>query len=98
MIEANPEYIQAILDMQSLKSVKEVQKLTSCVVALGRFISKFADKCLPFFKTLEKPSFKWSSEAEGAFQQSKKYLTKLPKLVSPIVGETLFLYEAVLEY
>ena len=30
-IEANPDKIQAILDMQSPKSVKEVQKLTGCV-------------------------------------------------------------------
>ena len=33
-IEANPDKIQAILDMQCPKSVKEVQKLTGCVAAL----------------------------------------------------------------
>ena len=44
-IEANPDKIQAILDMQSHKSVKEVQKLTGCVAELGRFMYKFEDKC-----------------------------------------------------
>ena len=67
-LKENPEKIQAILNMQSPKSVKEVQKLTGCIVALGRFMSKSADSCSPFFKTLKKQSFEWSSNAEEAFQ------------------------------
>ena len=59
-IEANPDKIQAILDMYSPKSVKEVQKLAGCVATLGRFMSKSADKCSPFFKTLKKQIFEWS--------------------------------------
>ena len=80
-VKANPDKIQAILDMQFPKSVKEVRKLTGCVAALGRFISKSADKCSPFIKTLKKQTFEWSSDAEEAFQQLKKYLANLPKLV-----------------
>ena len=30
-IEANPEIIQAVIDMQSPRTVKEVQKLTGCL-------------------------------------------------------------------
>ena len=52
-IEANPEKIRAILEMTSLRTVKEVQKLTRRIAALNRFISKVTDKCLPFFKTLK---------------------------------------------
>ena len=97
-IEANPDKIQAILDMQSPKSVKEVQKLTNCVAALGRFMSKSADKYSPFFKTLKKQTFEWSPEAEEAFQQLKKYLANIPKLVSPIAREVLFLYVVISDY
>src|SRR5689334_6520067 len=97
-IEANPDKIKAILHLQSPKSVKEVQKLTGCIAALGRFISKSADKCSPFFKTLKKQTFEWSQEAEEAFQGLKRYLTNLPKLVSPLAGEVLFLYVAVSDY
>ena len=43
-IEANPDKIRTILDMKSPKSVLEVPKLTGCVAALGRFMSKLADK------------------------------------------------------
>ena len=66
-IEANPNKILSILDIQSPKSVEEVQKLTGCVVALGRFMSKSANKCSPFFKTLKKQTFEWSPDAEEAF-------------------------------
>ena len=53
-IEANPEKVQAILDMASPKTVKEVQKLTGRIAALNKFISKEMEKCLSFFKTLKK--------------------------------------------
>ena len=49
-IEANPDKIKAILDMEPPKSVKDVQKLTGRVAALGRFVSKSGDMCLPFLK------------------------------------------------
>ena len=52
-IEAKPDKTKAILDIRSLRSVKEVQKLTGCIAALGRFMSKSADKWSPFFKTLK---------------------------------------------
>ena len=65
-IEVNPEKVQAILNMKSPKTVKEVQKLTGRIAALNRFVSKATDKCLPFFKTL-KQAFSWTDECEVAF-------------------------------
>ncbi|XP_057544996.1 uncharacterized protein LOC130824124 [Amaranthus tricolor] len=79
--EANPDKIRAIQDMKSPTSVKEVQKLTGCVAALGRFLSKSADKCSPFFKTLKQSKFEWTREAEESFRQLKEHLSSLPKLV-----------------
>lgn len=38
-IEANLDKINTIMDMAPPKSIKEVQKLTRRVVALGRFMS-----------------------------------------------------------
>ena len=52
-IETNSEKVQAILDMTSPKTVKEVQKLTGRISALNRLVSKAMDKCLPFLKTLK---------------------------------------------
>ena len=52
-IEANLEKAQAILDIASPKTVKEVQKLTGRIATLNKFVSRATDKCLPFFKTLK---------------------------------------------
>ena len=34
--------------------MKEVQSLTGKVVALNKFVSRATDKCMPFFKVLNK--------------------------------------------
>ena len=60
-MEANPDKIQAILEMTPPKNIKEVQSLNSRVAALNRFVSWVMDKCLPFFKTLKK-AFEWTDE------------------------------------
>ncbi|XP_016648937.1 PREDICTED: uncharacterized protein LOC107880912 [Prunus mume] len=44
-IEANPEKIKAIIDMETPKTQKDIQSLTGRVAALTRFISKATDKC-----------------------------------------------------
>jgi hypothetical protein len=49
-IEANSEKMQVVLDMQSPKNLKQLQKLTRRITALNWFISWSIDKCLPFFK------------------------------------------------
>jgi len=65
--------------MWSPTTIEDVQKLIGCVAALGRFMSRSADKCLPFFKVLKrKTPFGWDEEAERAFQRLKEYLDQLP--------------------
>ena len=65
-IEANLEKVQAIINMVSPQTVKEVQKLTGMIATLNRFVSRAMDKCLPFFKIL-KQAFAWTDECEAAF-------------------------------
>ena len=57
-IEANPGKIQAMLNMELPRNVKEVQSLTGRVAALNSFVSKAIAKCLSFFKVL-KMAFEW---------------------------------------
>lgn len=73
-IETNLNKTKAIMDIKSLKTVKEVQSLTEKVVALNKFISRVIDKCLPFFKVLKKV-FQWIGEGEDALTKLKDYLT-----------------------
>jgi hypothetical protein len=53
-IEANPMKISAITDMGAPATIKDVQKLTGCMAALNRFISRLEERQLPFFKLLKR--------------------------------------------
>ncbi|XP_074346552.1 uncharacterized protein LOC141685343 [Apium graveolens] len=89
-IESNPDKIKAILDMEPSKTIKDVQKLTGRVSALGQFISKFGDKCLSFFKSLKKlKDFIWPEESQEAFEGLKKYMAQAPFLAKLALNEVL---------
>jgi hypothetical protein len=94
-IEANPENIKVIEAMRPPARIKDVQKLTGSLAALSRFISRLAERVLPFFKLLWKyDPFSWTKEEEQAFQELKQHLVSLPILVAPEPGEPLYLYIA----
>ena len=95
-IEANAENVQAIINITSPKTVKEVQKLTGRIAALNRFVSRATDKCLPFFKTL-KQAFAWTDECKTVFQELKRYLSNPPLLSPSKQRESLYLYLVVSE-
>ncbi|KAI5345931.1 hypothetical protein L3X38_013808 [Prunus dulcis] len=96
-IEANPEKIKAIIDMERPRTMKDIQSLTGRVAALTRFISKATDKCVPFFKALKggKRDITWTAECDNAFQALKNYMSKAPLLSKPLPGEILYLYLSV---
>jgi hypothetical protein len=95
-IEANPDKCQAIIDMRSPTSVKEVHQLTGRIAALSRFLSCAGEKVFHFFSTLRKSErFVWSTQCEEAFQNLKTFLASPPILTRPEKGNTLFLYFAV---
>ena len=52
-IKANPIKIEANRRMQPPTTKKGVQKLTGQLASLNRFISRSAEKSLPFFKVLK---------------------------------------------
>jgi hypothetical protein len=59
-IKANLDKINAIVHMKPPGSRKEVQKLTSGIAALNRFMAKIVDQSLPFFKALRgSDTFDW---------------------------------------
>ncbi|KAL2232086.1 UNVERIFIED_CONTAM: Ribonuclease HI [Sesamum indicum] len=87
------------MQLESPKSIKEVQQLTGRIASLNRFIARFADRNLPFFKILRKVNnFEWNEECERALQELKVYLTTPPLLSNPMVGEKLYVYLAVSDY
>jgi len=62
-IEANPDKVKALWNMEEPRSIRDVQKLTGRIAALNRFIPRSADRSLPFFKFLRKANkFEWGLE------------------------------------
>ncbi|XP_030936306.1 protein NYNRIN-like [Quercus lobata] len=95
-IEANPDQIKAIHNLQPPRDLKEVQKLTGMIATLNHFISCLADRCKPFFLLLHKwKGFEWNEDCAVAFQQLKEYLARPPIMSSPNADEVLFAYIAV---
>jgi hypothetical protein len=91
-IEANPEKISAITNIRAPTYIKDVQKLTGCMTALNRFISKLGERGLPFFKLLKhQEKFVWTPEIDQALTQLKDFLSKPPVLTAPRKKEQLLL-------
>nr|GEY23272.1 reverse transcriptase domain-containing protein [Tanacetum cinerariifolium] len=99
-IRANPKKTKAIADMQSPQTLKEMQSLSGQLAALKRFLSRSAEKSLPFFETLKditkenKDEYHWTKSAEKAFQEMKQCIVGLPLLTTPVKEETLYVYLA----
>ena len=93
-IEVNSKKIQAIMELEPPRTVKEVQSLNGKIAALNRFVLRVTDRCLPFFRTLRK-SFEWTDKCQTEFDNLKAYLS-FPPLLSPSKPrEELYLYLAV---
>lgn len=58
-IQANPEKVETIRNMQAPCSKREVQKLAGRIASLNRFISKSAEESLRFFAMLRNVNLKW---------------------------------------
>ena len=72
--------------------------LTGMLIALNRFISKFADQCHPFYQLLKKwKGFQWTEECEKAFQDLKEYLMRALMLSALEAGKDLFMYLSMFE-
>jgi hypothetical protein len=92
-IEANPNKINALIEMQDPVSVKDVQKLTRRVATLNRFIPRATERSLPFFQVLgSTKNFPWSQTQKQAFQELKDYLSNMTKLFPPDPRSPVLLY------
>ncbi|KAK1593557.1 hypothetical protein QYE76_017479 [Lolium multiflorum] len=94
-IEVNPEKIKAILCIKRPTCLKDVQRLTGCVAAISRFVSRLGEKALPLYKLLKKTDkFVWDEAADAALQGLKEILTSPPILAAPGESEPMLLYLA----
>ena len=97
-IEAIPDKINAILNMPSPRNVKEVKRLTWCLVVLGRFLSCSADKSLLFFRVLKRNEFDWITRRSNLSNSRNNTWRPYPSSYPPCRGKTLYIYLSVSEY
>jgi hypothetical protein len=94
-IDVNPEKIEAILQMQKPRCVRDVHKLAGCMTAVSCFVSRLGEKTLPLYRLLKKANkFVWTTEADAAFKNLKRVLSTAPVLVAPRPREPMLLYIA----
>jgi ribonuclease HI len=94
-IEANPSKIEAILRMEPPNSKKGAQRLAGRLTSLNRFISRSAERNLPFFEILKSVEvFQWGPAQQKAFEELKQYLIDLTTLTPPSSRAPLLLYVA----
>jgi hypothetical protein len=92
-IKANPEKITAITKMGPIRDLKGIQRVTGCLAALSRFISRLGKKALPLYRLLKKSErFSCTLEAEEALTKLKAMLSNSLILIPPAIGEPLLLY------
>nr|KYP70772.1 Retrovirus-related Pol polyprotein from transposon 17.6 [Cajanus cajan] len=95
-IEANPNKCQAMLDMKSPTTLKEVQKLAGRLTSLSWFLPRLAKIAKPILLLLKKTErFKWTQECEQSFQQFKERLSTPPILSKPAGDLDMIVYLAV---
>jgi hypothetical protein len=83
-IKANPEKIFTITNMKAPTCIKDVQKLTGCMAALNRFMSRLGEWGFPFFKLFKhQEKFVWTPEADQVLAPLEDFLSKPPVLTAP---------------
>jgi hypothetical protein len=69
--------------------------LTGRLASLNRFISRSAERNLPFFKVMKSTEvFQWGLDQQKAFEELKQYLIELTTLTPPSSGAPFLLYVA----
>jgi hypothetical protein len=67
--------------------------LAGRLASLNRFISRSAERNLPFFEILKSAEvFQWGPAQQKAFEELKQYLIDLTTLTPPSSGTPLLLY------
>ena len=75
--------------------LKQIHKLTGCVAALRRFISRLGEKALPLYRLLRRTEhFEWTDAATARLEEIKAILATNPILAAPNIGEPMLLYIA----
>ena len=92
-LSTHQEKVQAILDLERLTSVTDLQKFLGMVVYFSQYIPYYSFIVAPLFALLKKGvKWRWEAEHETAFHKAKETLAKAPILGHPMQGSLYQLY------
>jgi hypothetical protein len=78
------------MDMGPIKNLKGIQRVTSCLAALSRFIARLGERSLPLYKLMNKSDhFTWTPEAQEALDSLKNILKSPAILTTPTTEEPM---------
>jgi hypothetical protein len=90
-IKANPSKIEAILRMEPPKSRKGAQRLTGRLASLNRFISRSAERNLPFFEVLVSRSLSMGTNPAKSLRRTEAVFNRIDNLNPTIVRNSITL-------
>ena len=83
-IRIDPARIEAILQIQHLRNIKELQSFLGKINFVRRFIPNFAELVKHVTSMLKKGSeVRWTDPARKSFESIKKAIMEAPTLISP---------------
>nr|GFC14253.1 hypothetical protein [Tanacetum cinerariifolium] len=82
-VEMDPDKIAAVKHWPTPNSVSQLRAFLGLTGYYRRFIRKYAPIASPLTNLLQKDNFKWSSEAQAAFETLKHALITAPILALP---------------
>lgn len=94
-IEANTDQINAIMDIKSPRTIKNIQSLTGRVMALSRFLSRSTDKCKSFLvggRPFPSSSLPWCRSIETSYFGSFWIIYSSIQIQKTKCQEAKFLY------
>ncbi|XP_037824418.1 uncharacterized protein LOC119612660 [Lucilia sericata] len=92
-ITTDPEKVQAIRDWPTPKNLKQIRGFLGLAGWYRRFIENFSTVVFPITELLStKKVFKWTEEAQKAFENVKLLLTSAPVLTNPDFRKKFFLH------
>ncbi|KAA0032598.1 retrotransposon protein, putative, unclassified [Cucumis melo var. makuwa] len=82
-VEVDPEKIKSITKWPKPTNIKEVRGFLGLTGYYRRFVQNYGAIAAPLTQLLKKGGYKWSAEAEDAFERLKKAMSSLPVLALP---------------